>query len=495
MANVEAGRYSPDIKQGGSKPLTLGVYDTKEGVHTPMPDVPSWQRHQQEVQRPAEGGGTERWITYFDTQWQKEGLPQNWFDLKSQQSNRRVGFIMSRQMHKLRDVTDQSSVYGWAQETRRDLEGFKLEFLSDNVVYPRKYIRNALDETRLEDPLYGKAKGRDDAYADIEEIVSDQERNGSVRRSIGEAKRFLLSDNTPDGSIVMVTSPLGSTGFKTDDGLAIDYPDSYFFLLQKKGDEVMNYTLKTSFTLQDCREAISRVAGKEVPQGSSLESYVDAIAKIKQRDGERALSVADVVATLASIRPDGAFIDQQSSKKTSWQEVYHQVAQGEELYNFDKETAAIIAEFEAYVQEGGHTKAELQKGIAATILRMGNIFFQEQKSDTNEIVLKANVWSAPVRKVQPSFGAILEQTAERRGCSGGGSSVMVGGSLISRRGEGGGDQYGKLDFDCPDCHKKNIRTAGKLLPACKHCGSKAVSCEQPEQSEEMKTKKELALAA
>ena len=88
-----------------------------------------------------------------------------------------------------------------------------------------------------------------------------------------------------------------------------------------------------------------------------------------------------------------------------------------------------------------------------------------------------NVWHAVDEK--KLFGAILEQIAERRGCSGGGS--MFGGtlalnSLVTRTGSVGSseDQYGSLEFNCSQGHR-NTRPRGQLISNCATCGE-SVSC-------------------
>ena len=241
MANIESMRFSnPTIVANPYPDATFAPFHTYDGTQSlplsrQFPDAVSGSSVIPSIERPREGEGTAAWINYFDTYWQKEGLPPDWYNLKSQQSQKRVGFIMSRQMDLLKNLFDRESVLDWAQKTRRDLQGFKLEFLSDHIVYPRKYeivhSTNPSISTRIEDPMYGKAKDPRYKHEDIEEIISEEERNGSVKRAIKEVKDFLST--APVGAMTVMTSPLGPTGFKTDDGLGIDYPDSYFFVKVK----------------------------------------------------------------------------------------------------------------------------------------------------------------------------------------------------------------------------------------------------------------------
>lgn len=429
---------------------------------------------QKELQRPQEGMGVGAWMKYFDTNWEEEGLPHDWEELKSEQSNKRVGFVMDQQMNLLKDAKDKDDLSDWVTKTTRDLEGFKLEFLSDNVVYPRKYVRSPSNPKQLEDPLYGKAKDGTN-YAKVTEMVSADERNGSVKDSIEKVQEFF--SDAPDDSLAVMASPLGPTGFKTKDGLAIDYPDSYFFIMQKNGDEVMNYTVKTDFKLQQCREVVAKLTGKELPENASLEHYVRSLALIKPGQHEQVRTVDDVISLLENVQPDHAFVDKQNKKVSGWDDVRDQTKRGEELYNFDQKTSAVLSDFREYAEEGVHTKEDLQKAIAATILRLGELFFDQSSASKKEIMLQPDTWYAVQSK--QLFGAVLEQTAERRGCSGGGGgqvfTINTAGGVRSGVGGSAEDEYGSLDFECTKGHR-NTRPRGQLISNCVTCGEN-VACE------------------
>jgi ribosomal protein L37AE/L43A len=38
------------------------------------------------------------------------------------------------------------------------------------------------------------------------------------------------------------------------------------------------------------------------------------------------------------------------------------------------------------------------------------------------------------------------------------------------------DKYGSREFQCPDCHRTNVRPKDKLVSKCQHCQSKGVAC-------------------
>lgn len=430
--------------------------------------------HYRLVERPGEGAPLRQWIDYFDISWQKEGLPFNWYTL--QNKNKKIGFSLQGQLRGLTDLTSEKQVNNFRQRSKQDLLGFKLEYLSDHLIYPRKYtirpdINNPDDRTklRLEDKMYGTVEGHEDHSPDIVEVVSADERNGTVKASLEKMKQFLLSPDTPDDSIAVMTSPLGETGLETDDGKSIRYPDSYFFIMQKKGDTVMNYSLKTNFSIEECREAVFRLKGGRLSQTASLEDVVTAIATITPEDGRKINRVEDVIAILQSIHPG------EPHKNVAWSDVYQDVVEGEQLYEFDEKTQAIIKDFETFCEPGYATKLLYQKGLAATILRMSDAYYKQRQEENRPVLIRQGV---PETVGRPEdFGAILNEVASKPGCAGGGeetTSVMTAGGL--RLAVIGEDEHGSLSFNCPDCGQQNIRDRGELQQECTHCHSTKVAC-------------------
>lgn len=434
----------------------------------------------QKKETKSEGLEIQKYISHFDTNWRSEGLPQDWFNLRTIEQ-KHVGFVIKNQMDLLKNIHDKTSLADWAVKTERDLEGFKLEFLTDHNVYTRKYIINK-QEGRIEDPFYGVAK-EGKGFTDIVETISEEERNGSVKESLGRIRDFLL--DAPDGSIGFMNSPLGKTGFKTPDGRGIDYIESYVFLLQKQGDTVMNYTIKTDFKLPQCRAAIEQLTGKKLPEDAPLEDYVRSIALIP---GEKGINnLFEVIRVLETVQPTHAFKDKETEQHRSWSNVYEDILQGESLYNFDVQTKAVISEFGEYAKAGGHTKEELQKAIAVTVLRMSELFFQA-KNEKRSGDLEPNVWFDPL-PTRMSFGEILKKTAAQRGCSGGGDvKVFINGLGVRLGVVGGGkdagDGKGPLEFECPAGHPNKRKLGQELEKTCTTCGARVDGCEPDEMKDQ-----------
>jgi hypothetical protein len=437
---------------------TVIAADIESAIHLPEGEKP-------EVKRPQANAGTAEWISYFDNNHRQEGLPRDWYQLKTE-SNKQVGFVMKNQMLQLEDPHDQEQVADWTQRTVRDLEGFKLEFLSKHNVYPRIYHRNPSDATRLEDPMYGRNK--DGNHPDIVEITSEEERGGSVKESIGRIKEFLL--NAPEGSIAVMASPLGPTGFKDQDGRGVDYVDSYFFIVQNQGDKIINYTIKTDFNLAKVRKVLGQLTGGEIPVGAPLEEYVKTLALIKPGSSDGPQNIFDVVGVLEDAQPDHAFFDPEGKQETrTWAHVYDDIVEGEKLYEFDTRTRQKIIDFSEFAQSGGHSILDLQKGAAATILLMSKDYFGEEEEVEGEMQLVEGKW-VYLQKGQPSFNRLLEQTAEIRGCTGGGGgkgAVILGAFGLARFASPGGGGSSNEWFNCPDCNYKASGPIGDRCPGCR----------------------------
>ncbi len=399
------------------------------------------------LEQPRESSSLGRLISSFDKNWEEKGLAKDWYNLRTKDEAKSIGFSMKKQMSLLENPYDKNAVAKWTQQTKQDLIGFKLEYLSEHLVYPCRYEKSASNPTRLENLQYDNK--------DILETTSDQERGGSVKDSLEAMKEFFLSDKTPDGSIAIMASPKGDTDLETDDGEAIRYPDSYFFIMQKDGDRVENLTLKTDFTLRESREAIYQLTGKMLSPTDSVEDYVKAVAKIKPGEHGKVRNASDVVGILETVRPSHAFENSETFEQTGWETVHKDVREASKLYDFNQKTQQAIADFEAFCLEGDHSALDLQKAIAATILRMSQLFYKEEGNSKD---MGPEIWYKPDDN-NGSFGDILEAVAARPGCAGGGSRFIPVDSIGGER-MGvivGGETKKTLKCkSCPQCGAMNI---------------------------------------
>src|SRR6185312_9724201 len=113
--------------------------------------VQSRPRQTEKGKEPADGSLA--WhIREFDTNPREHGLDRDWYKFHG------IGFLMNTQMHLLPEGAEERSrdLNVWAEQTKRDILGFALEYLSKGLVFSYKYkIHTKEDGTQeLVDPLY-----------------------------------------------------------------------------------------------------------------------------------------------------------------------------------------------------------------------------------------------------------------------------------------------------------------------------------------------------
>lgn len=407
-------------------------------------------------------------IEYFDSNWRAEKLPQDWYELR-----RNISFSVASEMRNLKS-TDQTDVESWARQAKFNLIGYYLECLSDHVVYPRKYVPTD-DRNSLVDPQYGK---------DIEEIVSPDERNGSVKEAVGKIKQFFLEgfsqeegeedeEKLPDGTLAFYASPLGPTGLFTDNGESITYSDSYFFVLEKQGGSIMNYTFQTDFALSECQKIMQRICGIRLEQDTPLEAYTQAMTTIKPGERDDIHGVFDIVAILQNVRrQENPARAGYAYENIRWESVYEDVRQGPALYEIDTKAKAMICEFEGYCKSQKRTRLELKKALSATFLRVSHFFLAKAPSPTR-VSLEATHSDFKLTEKSMSFGDALEEAGNRPGCQGGTKKKKTVTSLGDRLGEVSFGDKKILCCTCPFCGQQveAIIAGGQIM--CPECGASA----------------------
>lgn len=401
-------------------------------------------------------------IAHFDKDWKEEGLPRDWYSFG------KAGFSMNSQMNLL-DGLDSESVGVWIDRTEQDIRGFSLEYLKQELVHPAFYrkIVSSDGRIRLVDDKYNRG---------LAEMVSPKERNGAVSEALDGIENTLVEN----GGIAIMTSPRGWTGLHTDRGIPIEYPDSWFFSFLDMGDRVINFGVKTDFTLSECRQAIIKLTGEDLSREASIEDYVKAIAKINPNQGIS--TPQDLVRVLREIRP-GPYV----YKNKTWDEVEEKAGKLEDLYNLEEEAEVIIQDFREY---NADSKFDYQKALAATLLRLSELYLGKNIKIKSEIkyevigdVIYPRFFQESEVAGPQKYGQILEEVEKIPGCAGGGTNQAIT-SVIDRLGIAGSnlgirlpeDKYGSREVECPDCGKISIRPKDTLIPACLHCNSKSIAC-------------------
>ena len=312
-----------------------------------------------------------------------------------------------------------------------DLRGFFIEYISPHNVFPWQHeIRVTPDGTlHLVDTRYAGRRMID--------IVTDEERGGSVTWVLKTIDKAVVTRRKPDGSplhdgsLILEVSPKDSspTGLKQDNGSEIRYDDTHLKFSQVKGDKFIGFTVQTDLTKGECRELLYRASGKKLPKDAPVEDYIRAFAIIDP--GMNNLnSIEDLVGVAEQVRSDLSFGSKNAFKDKTWDQVRAQIQQGDRLYDWTETSQAILKQFVRDVIEDNPSRDEVPEYIAATILRAVEAArIDEQTIQAGEIDQLTRAATKETRQeiyysepLPLTFGKILQNTAAIPGCAGGGSS-------------------------------------------------------------------------
>ncbi|MDE2588056.1 MAG: hypothetical protein KGL95_00080, partial [Patescibacteria group bacterium] len=114
-------------------------------------------------------------------------------------------------------------------------------------------------------------------------------------------------------------------------------------------------------------------------------------------------------------------------KGRGWDEIYRDAEKGEQLYAFNKEVQYAIQEFQAYMETDSHSRLDIQKALAATLLRLSKFFLQEQKQRQMEVsvgsIRRGNDAAFAYAQQSMSFGDVFSEVKKIEGCAGGGAAA------------------------------------------------------------------------
>lgn len=415
-----------------------------------------------------------RHITYLDHNARAEGLTDDWWSLRY-----KFGFSMQKQMDLLPYEFTSHELGLWLTQTMKDVKAYTLEYLNSDAhaAYSSVYeVVPQPDGARdLIDVTYQK---------DMLAVISDEERNGSVKDSSRFIRSFFLDDRVPTGSLAVMISPKGETGMMYDDGTPKPpYEFSYMFIGEKVDEKtVKTYGLKTDFCLRECREAIYVLTGSMLPSNAPLEQYVRTIALLVHTKHSSPHTATDVVNILQAVR--GRFDPDPSHacERITWDMIRSDISQAEALYDivFDETSRKYLSELPKYIIDLFPDHADrlsIQKAVAATVLRLTEHFVRErqkgkqikeihrvfQNQGTRILDRSSNILYdhiASMRIVSMRYGDIMEQAEKMPGCAGGSSrsSLSLGEVLGFEREE-------SYSFD----QKATCRMCGEYREDCGPC--------------------------
>lgn len=370
-----------------------------ERLHLNHPETPRRERSLQEE------------INYLRFNYFNEGLPRDWYILPATgfQVDKQTNLLYSQLKTEDTPVEKFSQKQKWLEQTDRDIKGFIIEYLTEKLVFPIHYTILP-EEGRVVDRFYGNKN--------IEDIVTSEERKGSVKRSMKAVKDFFLSASS--GAIVVMTSPSGWSGMKLKNGDPITYPDSQTYIWKKQGNDIWGFTIKTDFYYKEHRELLKRLAYVTIPEEAPVEQYVEATVGIIPGENPEINEIQDVVNIMRDIR----FKERKGSlyafKDRMWAEVYKDLERREELWKYDEKTAEIVQEFKDYFMAHNLTEHEIQEALSVTILRIAK-FLRGDSVNKPRIVSR---FDNPVRLLPgfQTYGDVLNDVQKIPGCAGGGNS-------------------------------------------------------------------------
>lgn len=356
-------------------------------------------------------------MEYLRANFKHEGLPQDWRFLS------KTGFSVKSQVDMLYESLDSSTSFShedletWLAQTEEDVKGFIIEYLTQKLTFPI-YLRSEIVDNRrtIVAPRYGGKRMID--------LVLEQERNGVVKKTLEEKlEPFLL--NASEGSIAVLTSPDGWSGLKTDmkNGVGEDivFPDSQTQIYQKMGDDIVGFTIRTDLTLDEHRKVIKTLGGRQ-PQSDDVCEFVSETCLLDGNDYP-GIGISDIVKVMQQSRLQ---VTERfdAYKGRSWNEVYEDFKNSDNLWRFDDVTGEIFEEFKDFVETYPFTKQELEEATAVTILRIARALGVEKKRTMVQPTTQAGFVSVSEVRGVPilSYGALLAEVEERGGCAGGGSS-------------------------------------------------------------------------
>lgn len=391
--------------------------------------------------------------------WEREGLARNWFDLPN------TGFMINTQLNFLsQDLQEAGQDIGkrekvnksWLEKTETDLRSFILEYLAGRLVFPIYYtIENVNGSFRIINTLHGQGKK-------LEDTISKKERNGAVWDTfVNHVEPFLLKAR--DGSIAVVDSPSGPSGFFDEAGNPIDYPDSQTYILQKRGSEIVGFAIKTDFTFSEHKELLARLrryAGQSEPQIDKLEDYITNLALFDSAN--MPLKIEDILNVMQDVRLKSTGGSLCAFENKLWREVYADIRRGDDLWRYDSLTDEYIDDFKDYFLGSTKTYQDVKEALAATILRISRFVRGKLKQNS---ALSFGIRDYGLERYS-LYGAVLKDLQNIAGCAGGGSKRSLFDSLVPRFGE-----ISKLSSDseeksCVLCGEKNeeLGPCGVCLP-------------------------------
>lgn len=354
------------------------------------------------------------------------------------------------------------------EKTEQNIKHFVLEYPLQRLAFPIFLnIEDRNGQNRLTAPRYGN-----EIY---EDLISEQERAGSVKRSVKQIEDFLI--HAPIGSMAVLVSPPGWSGLDDRQGGQIVLLDNQIYILKKTQKGVEGRTIRTDLSLEESEEFLERLESLAVDP-KTLQTKEDRIINVVSSPAfftysEDENTFEAVVNLIKKVKRSNF-----AYQGRGFAEIYEDLSLGEKLLDENKQinqfVIPLLFQFRSFVlREGevltGQVLDRIEAELGKTILRI----YQAIKIGNPQKEAVERLAYVSDEQLQRAHVELMQLP----GCNGGGS-VMIGTSLGVREAAiiYGSDEYGSRVFSCPSCGRTNVRPEGQLLSNCQHCGSSKVAC-------------------
>lgn len=344
----------------------------------------------------------------------------------------------------------------------QDIQGFKLEYLCEGLLFPIVLDKKIVNgRPRLVAPLYGDKL--------LIDTVSSQERRGAVKQALKSVEAFLTS--APPGSIAVMTSPAGASGFE-----GITYLDTQTYIWQVQTDRIRGFTVRTDMSLSQNRQLLTALGKDIAVTDNPNDQIVEIVASpvfIRHSIGQKAWAAEDVVDIIRHIKKSNF-----AYKNRPFDEIYQQLDDPQNLWTLDETTKRLTDELKTFflqqIENGQYSRQDLEITIGTTILKLAKATRGKPPADTSN-----NHYRYTSIPVFNPYQAILEEVQRLPGCNGGGGATVdssyyiFSGTLLPRHAQYSLASEKTLNCKCPFCNQQvdALITGGKII--CPKCDKSA----------------------
>ena len=376
-----------------------------------------------------------------------------------------TGFNINLQMNMLPKTPTTEEFDSWLKKTREDIKAFWLEYLVRLPLLPIQVdIGNKDDDARLVAPDYGNVN--------LVDTISESERNGSVKRSIGKIEEFLT--NAGPNSIAILTSPPGWSGLVDEKNDPISYPDSQTYIFYKNSQEkIKGVTLVSHMDLSGNEDMLYSFSGQKVNENLTTKERTAIVTDtpiLLESNGQYAFNLEGIVRAIHAINPDSFDLKRVLSLSdnldnlqqiTTWSYVDSLIK------NFESSSSKIFNE--------DNLPENTAKMLGLTILEISRATRILHQEDTTDVSSYAPVYYGSESQHSPhiNYREELRHLQSLGGCNGGGRKIGNGfiETSLGLRNITIGENT--LHCTCPFCNKEVNATiqAGRIY--CPSCGESA----------------------